>query len=1159
MEQDEKILENKPFAHLHVHTEYSLLDGSAKIRELVARAKELGMDSIAITDHGAMYGVVDFYEAAQEAGIKPIIGCEVYVAAGSRLVKEGKGGGYYHLVLLAENNEGYQNLVKLASYGFLDGFYYKPRIDKELLRKYHKGLIASSACLAGEVARNVLTVSYEKAKEAALEYLEIFGEGNFFLELQDHGMREQKQVNSALLRMSKETGIPLIATNDSHYIYKEDAEPHDILLCIQTGKTILDEDRMRYEGGQFYVKSPEEMYGLFSYAPEACENTAKIAERCNVTFTFHELKLPQFDVPEGKDAVGYLRELCYEGFRRHYPEPEPEWEERLEYELATIQNMGFVDYFLIVWDFIKYAKDHGISVGPGRGSAAGSMVSYCLSITTIDPIKYSLIFERFLNPERVSMPDIDVDFCYERRQEVIDYVIEKYGEDHVAQIITFGTMAARAVIKDVGRALAMPYADADRISKMIPRIQGQNITIDAAMEMNPDLKEAYENEEDTKRLIDTSKRLEGLPRHSSTHAAGVVICKAPVMDFVPLSANDGQVNTQYAAGLLEKLGLLKMDFLGLRTLTVIRGAIEEIERNHGIKVDIDNLPMDDPAVYEMVSQGKTDGVFQLESPGMKQFLRELQPKNFEDWIAGIALYRPGPMDFIPTYCAVKNGLRKIQYTHESLKPILENTYGCIIYQEQVMQIVRDLAGYSLGRSDSVRRAMSKKKASVMAEERKIFVYGDGKDIPGCVKNGIPAEKAEKIFDEMTDFAKYAFNKSHSVCYAVVGYQTAWLKRYYPVEFMAALMTSVMDKADKVSGYVEECKKMGIALLPPDINEGFGPFSVSEGKIRFGLSAIKNVGSGAVDLLVREREKNGPFQSMTDFCGRMDGGEWNKRSIESLIKAGAMDSLGGLRSQYMAVYKGIMDGIGQAKKNNIEGQMNLFDIAGDNSFQKTDDLPKLKEFLPKERLAMEREVLGIYVSGHPLAGYEERFGRKVSCTSLSFQKTEDDEESRIEEGEKVIIGGMVMGVSVKYTRKNEKMAIVMLEDFHGAIETLFFPKAFERYGMYLKDEEVLLVRGRANVSADGKANVIADSAEILELDGEDAPKSLWLKMAAGEKVTAAQIKEVLAVHKGDIPVYIYQEETKQKMKAERQFWVTWDEPLREELGRLLGEKNVVVKY
>ena len=1159
MEQDEKILENKPFAHLHVHTEYSLLDGSAKIRELVARAKELGMDSIAITDHGAMYGVVDFYEAAQEAGIKPIIGCEVYVAAGSRLVKEGKGGGYYHLVLLAENNEGYQNLVKLASYGFLDGFYYKPRIDKELLRKYHKGLIASSACLAGEVARNVLTVSYEKAKEAALEYLEIFGEGNFFLELQDHGMREQKQVNSALLRMSKETGIPLIATNDSHYIYKEDAEPHDILLCIQTGKTILDEDRMRYEGGQFYVKSPEEMYGLFSYAPEACENTAKIAERCNVTFTFHELKLPQFDVPEGKDAVGYLRELCYEGFRRHYPEPEPEWEERLEYELATIQNMGFVDYFLIVWDFIKYAKDHGISVGPGRGSAAGSMVSYCLSITTIDPIKYSLIFERFLNPERVSMPDIDVDFCYERRQEVIDYVIEKYGEDHVAQIITFGTMAARAVIKDVGRALAMPYADADRISKMIPRIQGQNITIDAAMEMNPDLKEAYENEEDTKRLNDTSKRLEGLPRHSSTHAAGVVICKAPVMDFVPLSANDGQVNTQYAAGLLEKLGLLKMDFLGLRTLTVIRGAIEEIERNHGIKVDIDNLPMDDPAVYEMVSQGKTDGVFQLESPGMKQFLRELQPKNFEDWIAGIALYRPGPMDFIPTYCAVKNGLRKIQYTHESLKPILENTYGCIIYQEQVMQIVRDLAGYSLGRSDSVRRAMSKKKASVMAEERKIFVYGDGKDIPGCVKNGIPAEKAEKIFDEMTDFAKYAFNKSHSVCYAVVGYQTAWLKRYYPVEFMAALMTSVMDKADKVSGYVEECKKMGIALLPPDINEGFGPFSVSEGKIRFGLSAIKNVGSGAVDLLVREREKNGPFQSMTDFCGRMDGGEWNKRSIESLIKAGAMDSLGGLRSQYMAVYKGIMDGIGQAKKNNIEGQMNLFDIAGDNSFQKTDDLPKLKEFLPKERLAMEREVLGIYVSGHPLAGYEERFGRKVSCTSLSFQKTEDDEESRIEEGEKVIIGGMVMGVSVKYTRKNEKMAIVMLEDFHGAIETLFFPKAFERYGMYLKDEEVLLVRGRANVSADGKANVIADSAEILELDGEDAPKSLWLKMAAGEKVTAAQIKEVLAVHKGDIPVYIYQEETKQKMKAERQFWVTWDEPLREELGRLLGEKNVVVKY
>ncbi|WP_312071739.1 DNA polymerase III subunit alpha, partial [Anaerotignum propionicum] len=913
MEFKENMSEIKPFVHLHVHTEYSLLDGSAKIKELVLRAKELGMDSIAITDHGAMYGAVEFYKAALEAGIKPIIGCEVYVAPDSRLMKDAKNSGSYHLVLLAENDEGYQNLIKLVSYGFIDGFYYKPRIDKELLRKHHKGLIASSACLAGEVARNIINVSYEKAKEAALEYLDIFGEGNFFLELQDHGMREQKQVNMALVRMSEETGIPLIATNDSHYIYKEDAEPHDILLCIQTAKTILDEDRMRYEGGQFYVKSPEEMYDLFSYAPEALENTAKIAERCNVSFQFHELKLPQFDVPQGKTANQYLREVCESGFREKYPEGKKEWKERLEYELSTIENMGYVDYFLIVWDFIKYAKDNGIIVGPGRGSAAGSMVSYCLSITTIDPLKYDLIFERFLNPERVSMPDIDIDFCYERRQEVIDYVIRKYGEDHVAQIITFGTMAARAAIKDVGRALAMPYADVDRISKMIPTELG--ITIKKALAMNPDLQKAYETEEDTHRLIDTSLRLEGLPRHSSTHAAGVVICKKPVVEYVPLSANEGQVNTQYTMTLLEELGILKMDFLGLRTLTVIQNAVQEVERIHEIKINIDNIPDDDEAVYQLISQGKTEGVFQLESAGMKQFMRELQPKRLEDLIAGISLYRPGPMDFIPKYVKGKNNPENIQYTHKSLEPILKNTYGCIVYQEQVMQIVRDLAGYSLGRSDLVRRAMSKKKASVMAEERINFVYGVGDEVPGCVKNGIPAEVAEKIFDEMTDFAKYAFNKSHAACYAVVGYQTAWLKAHYPVEFMAALMTSVMDNAGKVSSYIEECKKMGIALLPPDINEGYAHFSVSDGKIRFGLAAIKNVGRGVVNALVAERDREGLFQSMTEFCNRMETGEMNKRSFESLIKAGAMDSLGGARSQYMAIYKSILDGIGQARKNN----------------------------------------------------------------------------------------------------------------------------------------------------------------------------------------------------------------------------------------------------
>ena len=874
-EMDEKNF--VPFIPLHVHTEYSLLDGSAKIKELVARAKELGMDSLAITDHGAMYGAIEFYKAAKNVGIKPIIGCEVYVAEGSRLKKEGKGGGYYHLVLLAENLEGYHNLIKIVSYGFIDGFYYKPRVDKELLRKYHQGIIASSACLAGEVARNILDHSYEQAKKSALEYLDIFGEGNFFLELQDHGMTEQRKVNAALLRMSKETGIPLICTNDSHYIYKEDAEPHDILLCIQTGKTVLDEDRMRYEGGQYYLKSGKEMLELFPNVPEALENTVQIARRCNVELTFHDLKLPHYDVPDGMDAKTYLRKLCYEGFAQKYPQADQAKKDRLEYELGTIETMGYVDYFLIVWDYIHYAKAHGIMVGPGRGSAAGSMVSYCLDITTLDPLKYDLIFERFLNPERVSMPDIDVDFCYERRQEVIDYVNEKYGEDHVAQIVTFGTLAARAAIKDVGRALAMPYSEVDRISKMVPTELG--ITLTKALEKNPELKQAYEEDEAVKRLIDTSIRLEGLPRHSSTHAAGVVICKEPVMEYVPLTTSEGIINTQYTMTLLEELGLLKMDFLGLRTLTVIRDAVAEIKRNTGVTVDIDHLP-EEPKVYQLISQGKTEGVFQLESNGMKQFMKELQPTCLEDLIAGISLYRPGPMDFIPKYIEGKNDPEHIRYTHPALEPILKNTYGCIVYQEQVMQIVRDLAGYSLGRSDLVRRAMSKKKADVMAQERKNFVYGDEKTVKGCVANGIPAEVAEQIFDEMTDFAKYAFNKSHAACYAVVAYQTAWLKTYYPVEFMAALMTSVMWNTGKLIGYIEECGKMGISILPPDINESPANFAVSGNSIRFALAAIKSVGKGAVETLVKERDEHGSFTSMTNFCKRLEETDWNKRGIEA---------------------------------------------------------------------------------------------------------------------------------------------------------------------------------------------------------------------------------------------------------------------------------------
>ncbi|WP_317854128.1 DNA polymerase III subunit alpha [Chakrabartyella piscis] len=1155
MEGFVEITDITEFVHLHVHTEYSLLDGSAKIKELTQRALDLGMKSLAITDHGSMFGAIEFYKTAKSIGLKPIIGCEVYVANNSRFDKDAKTGGYTHLILLAETNEGYENLIKLVSFGYTEGFYYKPRVDKELLRQYSKGLICCSACLAGAVPRTIMNVSYEQAKEVALEYLDIFGEGNFFLELQDHGMREQKQVNLALIQMSKETGIPLIASNDSHYTYKEDVEPHDILLCIQTGKTVLDEDRMRYEGGQFYLKSPEEMAELFPEVPEALENTVKIAERCNVEFAFHELKLPQFDVPDGKSAEAYLREVCQNGFDLKYPNPTKEMQNRLEYELTTIENMGYVDYFLIVWDFIKYAKDNDISVGPGRGSAAGSMVSYCLSITTIDPLQYDLIFERFLNPERVSMPDIDIDFCYERRQEVIDYVIEKYGEDHVAQIITFGTLAARAAIKDVGRALAMPYADVDRISKMIPTELG--ITIKKALQINSDLKKAYDNEEDTHKLLDTSLRLEGLPRHSSTHAAGVVICKKPVMDYVPLSANDGQVNTQYTMTILEELGILKMDFLGLRTLTVIQNAVKEAERIHGIAIDIDTIPMDDEAVYQFIGQGKTEGIFQLESAGMKQFMKELQPKRLEDLIAGISLYRPGPMDFIPKYVKGKNNPEHIQYTHESLVPILENTYGCIVYQEQVMQIVRDLAGYSLGRSDLVRRAMSKKKADVMAMEREKFVHGDGEEVAGCVANGVPAEAAEKIFDEMTDFAKYAFNKSHAACYAVVGYQTAWLKVHYPVEFMAALMTSVMDNSAKVSGYVEECKKMGITLLPPDINEGFGHFSVTGDKIRFGLAAIKNVGRNAVLALVAERKKNGLFTSMTDFCNRLESGDLNKRSIESLIKAGAIDSLGGARSQYMVMYKSILDGIAQGRKHNIVGQMNLFDM-GDDSFEEKDELPNIPEYIPWDKLAMEKEVLGIYVSGHPLSEYETKLRRKISHKSLDFLPSEEgDAREQVADETKVIVGGIVAGVNIKYTRNNDKMAFISLEDFGGSMEIVVFPKVYQQFAHLMEAEKVLLIKGRANVSADGEGKVIAMGIEEILL-GEDLPESVWLKNTTENELPMGQIISLLMQHKGSVPVYIYQERTKQKMKAEQKYWINGSKEAIADLQLLFGETNVVIK-
>jgi DNA polymerase-3 subunit alpha len=979
------------FAHLHVHTEYSLLDGSNKIKEYVARVKELGMNSAAITDHGVMYGAVDFYKEAKKEGIKPILGCEVYVAPNSRFDRELTGGDdrYYHLVLLAENNQGYANLTKIVSKGFVEGYYYKPRVDKALLREYHEGIIALSACLAGEIPRYITKGLYEEAKQRALEYQDIFGKGNFFLELQDHGIPEQRMVNQRLMQMSEELGIDLVATNDVHYTYAEDAEAHDILLCIQTGKKLEDENRLRYEGGQYYVKSPEEMASLFPYALQALENTQRIADRCNVELEFHVTKLPKYDVPDGLSSWEYLNQLCWDGLERRYQNPGEELKERLRYELDTIRHMGYVDYFLIVWDFINYAKRNGIAVGPGRGSAAGSIVSYCLEITNIDPIRYNLLFERFLNPERVSMPDIDVDFCYERRPEVIDYVTRKYGKDRVVQIVTFGTMAARGVIRDVGRVMDMPYAQVDGIAKMIP--QELNITIDKAMKMNPEFRSAYESDEQIKKLIDMSKRLEGLPRHSSMHAAGVVICQKSADEFVPLSrAQDGTIVTQYTMTTLEELGLLKMDFLGLRTLTVIQNAVN-MARAKTPELDMEKINYDDKAVLDYIGTGKTDGIFQLESAGMKGFMKELKPHSLEDIIAGISLYRPGPMDFIPKYIRGKNDQSSITYDCPQLEPILEPTYGCIVYQEQVMQIVQTLAGYSLGRSDLLRRAMSKKKGDVMQKERQVFLYGDeATGVPGCIKNGIPEETANKIYDEMIDFAKYAFNKSHAAAYAVVAYQTAFLKYYYPVEFMAALMTSVIDNPSKVAEYIYTCRQMGIELLPPDINRGYADFSVDNGKIRYGLAAIKSIGKPVIHEIVADRESFGEFRNLEDFITRMSMKEaLNKRVIENLIKAGALDCLGGTRKQFMSIYVQIADRVAQEKKYSMTGQMTLFDFVDEE--QKKDfeiKMPNVGEYAKETKLAFEKEVLGVYISGHPLEEYEDKWKKSITASTMDFQPDEE---------------------------------------------------------------------------------------------------------------------------------------------------------------------------
>lgn len=1175
------------FTHLHVHTEYSLLDGSSKIKEITARAKELGMDSMAITDHGVMYGVIDFYRAAKEAGIKPVLGCEVYVAPGSRFDKQpGESESrYYHLVLLAENNQGYKNLMKIVSRGFTEGFYYKPRVDYEVLEQYHEGIIALSACLAGEVQRYLARGMYDVAKDAAYKYENIFGKGNFFLELQDHGIPDQQYVNQQLVKMSAETGMELVATNDIHYTYADDADAHDILLCIQTGKKVTDENRMRYDGGQYYCKSPEEMAALFPYAPQAIENTYKIAQRCNVEIEFGVTKLPEFKVPDKYTSWTYLNYLCYKGLKHRYPDKAGDVDvekmvkiaeseavedrkdavikqakdtnnifERLAYELSVIYSMGYVDYFLIVWDYINYGKTHGIPVGPGRGSAAGSIVAYCLGITDIDPIKYQLVFERFLNPERVSMPDIDVDFCYERRQEVIDYVVEKYGKERVSQIVTFGTMAARAVIKDVGRVLDLPYNMVDTIAKMVPREIG--ITIDKAIKENPDLKSLYESDEQVRDLIDKSKRLEGLPRHASVHAAGVLISKEAVDEYVPLSTGaDGAVVAQFVMTTLEELGLLKMDFLGLRTLTVIKDAADLVRKNNK-DFSIDKIDYADKNVYAAISTGKCDGIFQLESSGMKSFMKELKPGNIEDLIAGISLYRPGPMDFIPQYIKGKNNPDGVTYDCPQLEPILKPTYGCIVYQEQVMQIVRDLAGYSWGRSDLVRRAMSKKKAYVMEKERKNFIYGNEEEnVKGCIKNGIDEKTAGKIYDEMIDFAKYAFNKSHAACYAVVSFQTAYLKTYYPVEFMAALMTSVIDNTDKVAGYIYACRQMNINILPPDVNESQQGFSVSDGAIRFGLSAIKSLGRPTIQALIKEREAGGRFTSMQDFITRMFN-NINRRAVENFIKSGAFDTFNNKRRSMMLIYANMLDEAIKQNKDSITGQMSLFDFVDDATKEEFEiRMPEVGEYTKEEMLSFEKEVLGVYVSGHPLDEYAKMWEKHISAKTIDFELDEETGETKAADGSRQTIGGIIMNKTVKTTKTGQLMAFLTIEDLVGTVEVVVFPNAYNTSRMVLDRAEKVFITGRVQANADENGKLICESV----VDFEDIPRNLWIRFESMEDYVnkKEELFNILNDSDGKDKVIIYCTKENQRIKLPDSMTVKITPELTGVLNERYGQKNIAM--
>ncbi|MCR5735867.1 MAG: DNA polymerase III subunit alpha [Lachnospiraceae bacterium] len=1149
------------FVHLHTHTEYSLLDGSNKIKEYIKRVQELSMNAAAITDHGVMYGVIDFYKEAKKAGIKPIIGCEVYVAPESRFDREpGKGEDndrYYHLILLAENNTGYSNLMKIVSRGFTEGFYYKPRVDMEVLREFHEGIICTSACLAGEVQRLIARDLYEEAKKAALKYEDCFGKGNYYLELQDHGIPLQKKVNVALLRMSKELDIPLVATNDAHYTYAQDAEAHDILLCIQTNKKLKDEDRMRYEGGQFYVKSEEEMRALFKYAEEAIDNTQKIADRCNVEIEFGKSRLPHFEVPSGMTSWDYLQLLCKEGLEKRYPGHDEEIDKRIRYELDTIHEMGFVDYFLIVWDFIHYAKSHGIAVGPGRGSAAGSIVSYCLEITNIDPIKYDLLFERFLNPERVTMPDIDVDFCYEHRQDVIDYVVKKYGKEKVVQIVTFGTLAAKGVIRDVGRVMDLPYSYCDAIAKMVP--DELNITLGKALE-NKDFKKKYDEDETMHKMIDMCMKLEGLPRHTSMHAAGVVICPEAADEFVPLSSgSDGTITTQYVMTTLEELGLLKMDFLGLRTLTVIQNAAKFASQSRGETIDIEKIDYDDKAVFDLISTGHTDGIFQLESAGMKNFMKELKPKSMEDIIAGISLYRPGPMDFIPQYVKGKNSSGNIQYDCPQLEPILKPTYGCIVYQEQVMQIVRDLGGYTLGRSDLVRRAMSKKKEEVMVKERQNFVYGNkAEGVKGCVENGIDEKVANKIYDEMMDFAKYAFNKSHAAAYAVVAYQTAWLKHYYPVEFMAALMTSVIDNSNKVAFYIYTCKSMGIDILPPDINEGVGGFSVTEDhKIRYGLASIKGVGWSVIEAVVREREAAGRFKSLNDLLNRLSGKEVNKRTIEGFIKSGALDCLGGTRKQYMCMYSDILDGISKDRKNNLKGQVSLFDLeeAGDD-FGEEVKLPDVGEYDKDTILAFEKEYLGVYVSGHPLDADAALWKRVITNTTMDFIHDEDDNSVNVSDGDRVIIGGLISDKKIIYTKNGKTMCRLVIEDLVGSAEVIVWPDDYEKNQEILMEDSKVFIEGRASTTEDRDAQVICSRVMLFD----EMPRNIYIRVSSASDYEDKKdrLEKLIKASSGKDAVIIFDNETKKIKKLSDKKTVNADRAFIESLTEIFGKGNIEVR-